>query len=321
VPGLIDIAVPVICEGQHVATLFTGQVLSDAPSESNFVQIQKDTAGLTYIDRAKLADAYSRLPVVSQSDIQRTIEVLAVFAEYLATTWVRLSDVVRDQQRKHRESNLERKEFGHLVLEGNLADRPLVRELMTRIGFTRYPNCVMVLKFESESEHQRSATSFDLLFTRALHAIEELCEGLQNVCCTCLRSQGICIFFHHRESVGSSMLRHQLAAEIFSPAEAIPLEVISRSLDLSDQELIQRAKYASNGERFSRLWGGDASDYGNDHSRADIALCRMLAFWTGGDSGRMDRLFRQSGLMREKWDRRTGDETFGALTIKAIPNR
>ena len=113
----------------------------------------------------------------------------------------------------------------------------------------------------------------------------------------------------------------QLAAEIFSPAEAIPLEVISRSLDLSDQELLQRAKYASNGERFSRLWAGDASDYGNDHSRADIALCRMLAFWTGGDSERMDRLFRQSGLMREKWDRRTGDKTYGALTIQATLNR
>jgi putative DNA primase/helicase len=113
----------------------------------------------------------------------------------------------------------------------------------------------------------------------------------------------------------------QLAAEIFSPAEAIPLEVLSRSLDLSDQELIQRAKYANNGERFSRLWAGDASDYGNDHSRADIALCRMLAFWTGGDSGRIDRLFRQSGLKREKWDRRTGCETYGVLTIKAILNR
>jgi len=206
--GLIDIAVPVICEGQYVATLFTGQVLSDAPSHSNFIQIQKQTTGLTYIDRAKLENAYSGVPVVSESDIQRTIQVLEVFAEYLATTWLRLSEVVRNQQRKHRESNLERKEFGHLVLEGNLADRPLVRELMTRIGFTRYPNCVMLVKFECEGAHQRSAASFDLMFTRALHAIEELCEGLQNVCCTYLRNQGICIFFHDREIAGCSKPSH-----------------------------------------------------------------------------------------------------------------
>ncbi len=201
--GLIDIAVPVICEGQYIATLFTGQVLSEAPSHSGLVQIQKQTAGLTYIDAKRLENAYFRVPVVSESDIQRTIQVLEVFAEYLATTWMRLSEVVRDQQRRHREANLERKEFAHLILEGNLTDRPLLRELMGRIGFTRYPNCVMVVRFDSEGEHQSSAT-FDLNFARALHAVEELCEGLQNVCCTYLRSQGICIFFGDRERVEGS---------------------------------------------------------------------------------------------------------------------
>ena len=29
----------------------------------------------------------------------------------------------------------------------------------------------------------------------------------------------------------------------------------------------------------------------------------MLAFWTGGDAARIDVLFRQGGLYREKWDR------------------
>jgi hypothetical protein len=50
-------------------------------------------------------------------------------------------------------------------------------------------------------------------------------------------------------------------------------------LDSSDQDVIERAKHARNGERFRCLWAGDASDYENDHSRADIALCRMLMFW------------------------------------------
>lgn len=35
-----------------------------------------------------------------------------------------------------------------------------------------------------------------------------------------------------------------------------------------------------------------------------MALVSMLAFWTGGDKEQMDRLFRQSGLMRAKWDER-----------------
>ena len=41
-----------------------------------------------------------------------------------------------------------------------------------------------------------------------------------------------------------------------------------------------------------------------DASSADAALMSHLAFWTGKDMPRMDRLFRQSGLMREKYETR-----------------
>jgi len=34
-----------------------------------------------------------------------------------------------------------------------------------------------------------------------------------------------------------------------------------------------------------------------------MGLCFYLAFWTGGDPDRMDRLFRDSGLMRGKWNK------------------
>jgi putative DNA primase/helicase len=71
---------------------------------------------------------------------------------------------------------------------------------------------------------------------------------------------------------------------------------------LTDLELIEKAKHAGNGEKFSRLWSGDTSGYPSQ-SEADLALCCLLAFWTGRDPARIDSLFRQSGLYREKWDR------------------
>jgi hypothetical protein len=43
----------------------------------------------------------------------------------------------------------------------------------------------------------------------------------------------------------------------------------------------------------------------------------MLAFWSGPDPAIVDRLFRASGLMREKWDCRRGSSTYGADTITA----
>jgi putative DNA primase/helicase len=73
-------------------------------------------------------------------------------------------------------------------------------------------------------------------------------------------------------------------------------------LYLTDQELIEKAKNANNGEKFSRLWSGDISGY-SSHSEADQALCSLLGFWTGSEPARVDALFRQSGLYRDKWER------------------
>lgn len=63
------------------------------------------------------------------------------------------------------------------------------------------------------------------------------------------------------------------------------------------------------------LWSGDTSHYGGDHSTADAALCQHLAFWTGKDCERIDRLFRQSALCRPKWDEQRGANKYGERTI------
>lgn len=105
------------------------------------------------------------------------------------------------------------------------------------------------------------------------------------------------------------MVRPQKAAQEATRAPQAPL-------DLSDAEVITKAHNARNGAAFAALWNGDTSGYGS-HSEADMALCNALAFWTGRNAGQMDRLFRSSGLMREKWDRRQSGSTYGALTIQA----
>lgn len=84
---------------------------------------------------------------------------------------------------------------------------------------------------------------------------------------------------------------------------------------LDDLELVNRAKRSRQGAAFAALMDGDTSAY-QSASEADLALCNMLAFWTGKDAARMDRIFRSSGLMREKWDRRQSGSTYGAITIQ-----
>ncbi len=207
--GLVDIAVPVICDGQYIATLFTGQVLPEAPTQDGFVQIRKQAAALAYINWDDLEKAYMRVPVVSDADVRRTMEVLEIFAGYLATIWKRLSEMVREQQRKDRDLHLERKEFAHLVLEGHVANQPMLRELMSRIGLTRYPNRVVVVKFEAEEDYHNPASSFDLALTRALQAIDEACESAGNVCWAHVRNRGVCIFLRDREERDAPSLTAQ----------------------------------------------------------------------------------------------------------------
>ena len=77
----------------------------------------------------------------------------------------------------------------------------------------------------------------------------------------------------------------------------------SAPVSLDDQRIIELASAARNGPLFDRLMAGDTSGHGADDSAADLALCNLLAFWTGRDPSQMDRMFRASGLMREKWNR------------------
>lgn len=58
-----------------------------------------------------------------------------------------------------------------------------------------------------------------------------------------------------------------------------------------------------NADKFRKLYhDGDFSEYGSQ-SEADCALCAMIAFRTGPDPAMIDRVFRTSALMREKWER------------------
>ena len=108
-----------------------------------------------------------------------------------------------------------------------------------------------------------------------------------------------------------------LYRETFPEPEPAPMvKRDPQPVDVDDLGLLALALKAKNGARFAALWQGNTSSY-SSVSEADLALCCSLAWWTGGDFDRVDRLFRQSGLMREKWDvRHSGDgRTYGAMTI------
>lgn len=87
----------------------------------------------------------------------------------------------------------------------------------------------------------------------------------------------------------------------------------------SAEEAMGRMRRSGRWPEISRLWGGDTSGCGGDHSAADMALCNHLAYFCDRDEAVMDELFRRSGLMRGKWDEEhhPGDPhpTYGSHTV------
>lgn len=85
--------------------------------------------------------------------------------------------------------------------------------------------------------------------------------------------------------------------------------------NLSNSELWERMFSSKNGENIKDLFQGMLIN--DDHSSTDMALCNHLAFWTDKDAEKMDSMFRESNLIREKWDKPHSSDgrTYGQMTI------
>lgn len=87
---------------------------------------------------------------------------------------------------------------------------------------------------------------------------------------------------------------------------------------LSDESIYTKVSTSNQADKFNALWAGEIPE-NKSHSEADMALAEILAFWCGGDIEQMDRLFRKSRLMRDKWDRPQSGSTYGMVTLtKAV---
>ena len=83
--GLTDVALPVIVNGRHLATLMSGQVLRRPPTERDFLMIAKMLKSEHNEDwERKTRKAYFETPVVTPDRFQAMVDLLNVFAQYLA---------------------------------------------------------------------------------------------------------------------------------------------------------------------------------------------------------------------------------------------
>ncbi len=127
--------------------------------------------------------------------------------------------------------------------------------------------------------------------------------------------ESLLAYFPPRAKVAAAAWTDQPDPEWRGPDE--DAELLRRILDHSDRT------FPGDKATFRQLWEG-ADELGHfyshdtnpfDHSSADAALCSKLAFWTGKNSARMDRMLRASALYRDKWERPDYREATVAFAI------
>ena len=100
-----------------------------------------------------------------------------------------------------------------------------------------------------------------------------------------------------------------------------PRPILTHSKLTTDQ-IVQKIQQSRQFAKFNALMDGNTTSYGSQ-SEADIALCSIIAFWTQ-DTSTIDAIFRQSDLMRPKWDEvhKPPKTTYGQMTIdKALSGK
>lgn len=95
-------------------------------------------------------------------------------------------------------------------------------------------------------------------------------------------------------------------------------------IKLSDSQIIEKLRRASNSEKFNRLYNGDIDGYPSQ-SEADLALCSLVAFYTQ-DEEQIFRIIKRSSLYRGKWEtqdyrNRTIKEALSGLTETYDPEK
>jgi hypothetical protein len=82
--------VPVICDGQYLGTLFSGQVSTTPTTPEGFRFVRETLAGQPHINFKSLEAAYYQVPVVNQVQVAEMVRILELFARYISNSWKRL---------------------------------------------------------------------------------------------------------------------------------------------------------------------------------------------------------------------------------------
>lgn len=284
--GLTDIAVPVICDGQYLGTLFSGQVLTHQPTLEGFERVRRSLAGQPHINFETLEAAYFRVPVVAPEQVAEMVRVLELFARYIANSWKRLQIMAEFQRRADRELALDRKELATILLSGEVGDRESLHELARRSRMQRLPDRALVLQVKYRAA-SRAQLSDQVTLSRLSHVVEDACQSWLNTLVMVVRPGEVCVFTSQEarnpshERISLQEMGEAIVAAVQASCEAVARVGISEA-HAHPGELLQAYQ-----EACAALESGDGAilffnDPAKRGSRPVELLARLLSAMQSG---------------------------------------
>ena len=105
--GLVDVSVPIIIKGEHVANLFSGQFFFEEPDVSFF----KKQAEIHDFEESSYLKALEKVPIISQEKVKTAMNFLLNMTEMISEiTFQKLEQIELNEERKKNEETLRHSE-------------------------------------------------------------------------------------------------------------------------------------------------------------------------------------------------------------------
>lgn len=144
--GLVDVAVPIIMRGEHVANLFSGQFFFEKPDRS-FFEKQAEKFGF---DKPAYLEALDKVPVMSQESVKTAMTFLLNMTEMISElTFQQLEQAELIEQRKKSEETIRQSAALKRKMFANIGD---VVVIIDKDGLNRYksPNIEKLFGWKPE---------------------------------------------------------------------------------------------------------------------------------------------------------------------------
>jgi PAS domain S-box-containing protein len=111
--GLVDVAVPIVIKGEHIANLFSGQFFFEEPDQG-FFKKQAEKYGF---DEKKYLEALDNVPVVSKKKVRTAMDFLLNMTQFISETTLQkleqteLNKTIRESEEKFKSISEQTSDF------------------------------------------------------------------------------------------------------------------------------------------------------------------------------------------------------------------